>query len=219
MNATQISKNKMAFKRMSPTGFRQSEARSPGIVVLPTGEKVRVRSRHRAFVTPAGQVTTNPMVASGKAKYVTVVLPATQGDQAPANVGVNGMWVKLSPGGGMGILHRGKRRDPVSVLQVKQGPFGTVRAKVRYLKHDRRGEGHSGNPGSRTRRTVSTAGRFGLARLPGAGLVTMRTNPPATKDVRAAVAGRGIGQVLRDLGSGKARLKLSRSRGLEIVER
>jgi len=228
----QTSKNKRAFMRMNPAGFRQANARSPGIVVLPDGTKVRVRARKRFFVTSNGQVTGNPMAVTGTVKYMTVVLPATYGDKTPANVGLNGAWVKLTPGGGTGILHRGKRRDPVSVLQVQQGPFGTMRAKVRYVKHDRRGEQNPGTTSNRTRRVVSTHGtmrRTNAARSHHPKDLKDAFGKPKPKPKRMAFPGmfkrtnpsepkRGLGDLLRDLGSGRARLQFSRERGIEVVE-
>lgn len=230
MDPLQNSTNNRAFVRLNPKGHRQVNERSPGIVTMPDGSRVRVRSRHRFFVSPGGQVVTNPFVARGRVSYATAVLPASFGDKAPLNTGVNGSWVKVAPGSDMGILHRGSKRHAVRVLRVQQEPAGMMRAKVRYIKHDRRGEGRPRvNPyppiQGRTRRTVSLASSGGgskgalVRRVPGLGFVSTRVNPDGSSSVASVASGSEVVNILRDVGSGRSRVKFSLDHGLQVVPR
>lgn len=230
MDPLQHSTNNRAFVRLNPKGHRQANDRSPGIVTMPDGSKVRVHSRHRFFVSPGGHVVTNPFVARGRVSYATAVLPASFGDKAPANTGVNGSWVKVAPGSDMGILHRGSKRHAVRVLRVQQEPGGQMRAKVRYVKHDRRGEDRPrANPTAtaqgRTRQVVSLASRGGgtkgasVKHVPGVGFVSTRVNPDGSSSVASVASGSEIGNIMRDIGSGRSRVKFSLDHGLQVVPR
>jgi hypothetical protein len=196
-----IKHQQRAIYRMNPEGHRHAIARNVGIVTLPDGRKVYVGARHNFFRTPKGEVTTNPLVATGRVTYRIATFAAAYGGKRPPNTGVTGTWVQLMRAGNMGILHRGMRRDPVTVIRVVQGPQGT-RAQVRYLAKP--AESAESNPVKRVKLDM------GPATTRGSG--TRARNAAASK----STGGRSITDTLVAIGEGKARVKLG-ARGLEVV--